>query len=164
MTDNIEQIVRQHSDLVYRLALLHTKHREDAEDVFQNVFVKLIRYQERIQSEEHLKYWLIRVTLNECKSMHTQAARKHEVTVEEMPEQSVVDELPQESIVYQTVAALPEKYRTVLHLFYYEELSIKEISVIQKKREGTIKSLLSRGRHMLEQLLAEAGYHDREEL
>lgn len=161
----IEEIVRCHADMVYRLALVHMKKPQDAEDIFQEVFLRLVKNLDKLESDEHIKAWLIRVTINCCKSHFTRAWKQHETPVEQEILQDRIeaecDEEPaDDNVVYQTVLKLPEKYRTVIHLFYFEELSIREISTILKKRESTIKSQLSRGRDKLRQLLGEEGIHD----
>ena len=82
MRRDLEQIVREQGDMVLRLALAHTGNRTDAEDVFQEVFIRLVRSLDKIESEDHLRYWLIRVTINRCKSLFSSAYRKREVAVE----------------------------------------------------------------------------------
>lgn len=150
---NIDEAVRRYADLVYRLALLNTKNCSDAEDVFQEVFLKLFRHQKHIQCEEHLKAWLIRVTINQCKSVVTSAWNRHNVILDMsgFPEQPRKKE--EDAKVYDMVKSLPEKYRQVIHLYYYEELSIKEIAEILDKKEATVKTRLARARKLLQQKL-----------
>lgn len=151
---NIEKIIHKYGDMVYRIALIHGKTKEDAEDIFQEVFLRLIKYKDRLESEEHIRNWLIRVTIN-CGKTHKMNWLKH-VTLP-LDEQILTEETDSPSEmewnVYAAVKSLPEAYRTVIHLYYYEELSIKEISVCLKHKEGTIKSQLSRGRKLLKRKL-----------
>ena len=160
----MEEIVRRHADTVYRLALVHMKNTQDAEDIFQEVFLRLVKNLDKLENDEHIKAWLIRVTINCCKSQFTRAYRRHETPQEQeiLQEQAGAAEEPdtEEHIVYETVQKLPDKYRTVIHLFYFEELSIREIGEVLKKRESTIKSQLSRGREKLKQLLEKEGITD----
>lgn len=151
---DIERIVHKYGDMVYRIALVHGSTKEDAEDIFQEVFLRLIKYKERLQGEEHIRNWLIRVTVN-CGKTHKMNWFKHYTLP--LEEQILTEESPSPSEmewkVYAAVKSLPESYRTVIHLYYYEELSIKEISSCLKHKEGTIKSQLSRGRKLLGQKL-----------
>lgn len=142
---NIDDAINKYSDLVYKLAYCRTKNKYDAEDIFQDVFLQFVKYHQKFTSEEHIKAWLIRVTINCC--------NKYFLSLKNRPYELMPDDLvyltPEESDVYQAVLSLQKKYRTVIHLFYYEELSIKQISDALGKKEGTIKSLLSRGRNLL---------------
>lgn len=155
---DMEEAVRRYSDMVYRLAFLNTKNQFDAEDVFQEIFLKLFRYKESIQSEEHLKAWLIRVTINQCRTVMASKNRRHMVSLEAV-EPVAKSEEEEYSEIYELVCSLPDKYRQVIHLYYYEELSIKEIAEILGKKEGTIKTRLARARRLLNQKL-EGGFSD----
>lgn len=156
---DMEEAVRRYSDMVYRLAFLNTQNKFDAEDVFQEVFLKLFRYKESIQSEEHLKAWLIRVTINQCRSVMMTKKRRHMVPLETVELAAAETEADTYSEVYELVCSLPDKYRQVIHLYYYEELSIKEIAEILGKKEGTIKTRLARARKVLNHKL-EGGFSD----
>lgn len=146
---NIDDAVRRYADMVYRLAMLNTRDKYEAEDVFQEVFLKLFNHQESISSEEHLKAWLIRVTVNQCRSLAVTVWNKRRVSLDAVPETAVEDEKEDYSEVYDAVKELPDKYREVIHLFYYEELQIKEIAAILDRNEATIKTQLARGRQLL---------------
>lgn len=149
----IDDAVRRYADTVYRLAVLNTRDKSEADDVFQEVFLKLFRHKDSIQSEEHLKAWLIRVTVNQCKSMATSVWNKRRVSLDavaEMADESVSEDY---SEVYDAVKSLPEKYREVIHLFYYEELQISEIARMLNRNEATIKTQLARGRKLLNEKL-----------
>ena len=140
--------------MVYRLAVLNTRNRYEAEDVFQEVFLKLFRHKEGICNEEHLKAWLIRVTVNQCKSLAVTVWNKRRVSMESVAEQGEEMQADEgESEVYEAVKKLPPKYREVIHLFYYEELQIREIAAVLERNEATIKTQLARGRQMLEKML-----------
>ena len=151
---DIDDAVRRYADMVYRLAVLNTRNRYEAEDVFQEVFLKLFRHKEGICNEEHLKAWLIRVTVNQCKSLAVTVWNKRRVSMEAVAEQGEEMQADEgESEVYEAVKKLPPKYREVIHLFYYEELQIKEIAAVLERNEATIKTQLARGRQMLEKML-----------
>ena len=108
------------------------------------------------QSEEHIKAWLIRVTLNCSKSIFTTSWHKKTVPLSEREDMPVFD-TNEKSDVYYAVAELPQKYRAVIHLFYYEDMSVEQISKYLKANPSTVKSQLSRGRKMLGEKL-KGGY------
>ncbi len=132
-------------DMVWRLALARTRHIQDSEDVFQEVFSRFFRHQENLDSDEHQKAWLIRCTLN-CTNTLLSARWRTHLPLEEAVTQAME---PEDREVYQAVLALPRKYRTALHLHYYEGYSVAEIAALTGAREGTVKSWLSRGREKL---------------
>lgn len=152
-----EKAVDRYADMVYRLARLNTPSQQDAEDIFQEVFLKLIRHQKSIHSEEHLKAWLIRVTLNQCKSRAVLVWNKRRVSMDTVAELGT-EEQEDYSEVYKAVCELPQKYREVIYLYYYEEYQVKEIAEILKCKEATVKTHLARARKLLgEQLKGEFG-------
>lgn len=153
---NIDEAVRKYADMVYRLAIINTNHSPDTDDIFQNVFLKLFQHQDSISSEEHLKAWLIRVTINECRSMMTTSWHKKRVSLDALPEASS-GEKEDFSDVTEAVLELPDKYRVVIHLFYYENLSIREIAGTLSLTEGAVKTRLRRGRNLLNNKL-KGGY------
>lgn len=153
-----DEIIEKYADMVYRLAVNEMGNRDDAQDVFQEVFLRLVRYRERIASEEHLKAWLIRVTINCARKQQTGAWRKKVGPLEQEEAERTPDENSAnafleienaDSPVANAVAGLPEKYRTVIYLFYYEEMSILEIAQTLSEKESTVKSKLHRAREML---------------
>lgn len=150
-----EAAVHTYADMVYRLACLNTNNKETAEDVFQTVFLKLVSHQESIISEEHLKAWLIRVTINQCKSVATTAWNRKRASYEDAMLMEEPEEQEDFSDVYEAVRELPDKYRDVIHLFYYEQLTVKDIAGILDTKEATVKTWLSRGRKLLGEKLKE---------
>lgn len=143
-----EQVLEKYADMVYRLAVIHMKNKADAEDVFQEVFLRFVKNSEKISTEEHLKAWLVRVTVNCCKKQFDSAWNKHRASFEYDMEDSYEMEEKDESVM-EAVQKLPENYRTVIHLFYYEEYTIKEISALLEQSETAVKTRLSRARDML---------------
>ena len=150
---DIDAAVRRYADMVYRLARVNCKNESTADDVFQEVFLKLLRYQDSIKSEEHLKAWLITVTLNQCKSMFMSTWNKRKVSIDEIVEPAIEDQKEDYSELYEAVRELPQKYREAIHLFYFEQMSIRAIAGILNRQEGTIKTQLNRGRQMLSEKL-----------
>lgn len=159
----VEWAIDTYSDMVYRLALTRMGNTTDADDIFQEVFIRLISSINKLESEEHLKAWLIRVTENCCKKHFTNFWNRNvrgfgqEENVQE-PEclcKEINDLLGDDGLVTKAVNALPGKYRIVVYLFYYEEMTIKEISDALRMRESTVKSQIFRARKMLKKILGE---------
>lgn len=146
------QVVERWGDMVYRLALARTGSVPDAEDVFQEVFLRYFRHEERFHSDEYRKAWLLRCTINRCKSLLASPWRKRTVPLETAEEVGVEDDYRE---VYSAVLSLPAKYRAVIHLHYFEGLSVAEMAAALNSTEGTVKSQLSRGRALLRDMLKE---------
>ena len=146
------QVVERWGDMVWRLALARTASVPDAEDVFQEVFLRYFRHEDRFQSDEHRKAWLIRCTVNRAKSVFASPWRRRTVPLETAEEVGVEDDYRE---VYSAVLSLPEKYRAVIHLHYFEGLSVAEMATALDVPEGTVKSQLSRGRALLRDMLKE---------
>ena len=146
------QVVNRWGDMVYRLALARTASVPDAEDVFQEVFLHYFGHEEKFHSDEYRKAWLIRCTVNRAKSLTASPWRRRIVPLETAEEVGVEDDYRE---VYSAVLSLPGKYRTVIHLHYFEGLSVTEIAQMLDAPEGTIKSQLSRGRALLRDMLEE---------
>jgi RNA polymerase sigma-70 factor (ECF subfamily) len=144
-TDDVNDVLTKYSNMVYRLALSRTRNISDAEDILQEVFFRLLNKNPEFESEEHRKAWLIRVTVNCSSKLLTSAWFKKTVPLEE----ELKFESKEKSDVYYGVLELPLKYRTVIHLFYYEDLTIARISDILSIKESTIKSQLLRARELL---------------
>lgn len=154
--DEIETIINKYSNMVFQLALAKTKSKEMAEDVFQEVFIKLIKKKRKFENKEHEKAWIIRVTLNCCKDLWNSAWVRHTVPLEEDYENKITMDSNQD--VYEAVMKLPEKYRIPIHLFYYEELSIAEIGMALKLNKNTVATRLKRAREILKEKMG--GYYD----
>ncbi len=146
------QMVERWGNLVWRLALARTASVPDAEDVFQEVFLRYFRHEDRFQSDEHRKAWFIRCTVNRCKSLLSSPWRRRTVPLETAEEVGVEDDYRE---VYAAVLSLPAKYRAVIHLHYFEGLSVAEMAEALDMPEGTVKSQLSRGRALLRDMLEE---------
>lgn len=149
----LEELYRAYGEMVYRLALIRTRNKADAEDVLQDVFFRCLRRQPDFRDREHQKAWLITAALNSTKSLLTTAARRHETGPEALDNRSTEAELL--SPVYEAVLRLPEKYRTAVHLFYYEGYSVEEIGKLTGTKASTVKSHLHRAREALRRELKE---------
>lgn len=151
---DLDEAVDKYGDMVYRIAISYTKNQTDAQDIFQETFLRLVKYQSTIEGEEHLKAWLIRVASNCAKTFLTSNWQKNTQGFDKTGTEPVaVESVKEDGILLEKMRSLPEKYRLVLYLFYYEEYQIKEIAGIIGKKENTVKSLLSRGREMLRKQL-----------
>ena len=144
----------QYQDMVYRLSLSQLGNVQDAEDAVQEVFLRLYR-QERPPVGDSLRYWLIRVTVNYCRDILRSPWRKRRISLTELAEPHagpVFDRIEQREL-FDAVIALPEKYRTVLHLYYYEEISVREISELLKLSQSAVTTRLTRAREKLKEKL-----------
>ena len=152
--------VERHQDMVYRVALHSLGTPQDADDAVQEVFLRLYQRAEPFDSPEHLRRWLLRVTLNYCRDVLKSPWRRRRVSLESLPELPAFQR-EEERVLYQTVMSLPEKYRTVLDLFYYEELSVREIAALLHIEVSAVTTRLSRARGKLKDALGE-GWSDDE--
>ncbi|MBR3881728.1 MAG: sigma-70 family RNA polymerase sigma factor [Clostridia bacterium] len=151
----LKDIINNYSDMVYKVALTRCGNVENAEDVFQNVFMKLSEKMPKFKSEEHKKAWLIRVTINFSKNMNMSAWNRKVVTLDENME----FETKEESDVFSVVCDLPQNYRTVIYLYYYEGYKVEEIAKLMSSTSGTIKTWLYRAREILKTKL-EGGFEN----
>lgn len=150
-----EKMVEKYFNTVYKLALSQTKDKDHADDVVQEVFLRYIRGTKIFESEEHLKAWLIRVTINCSKNVFSNSWFKKTVPLTE----EIEFESKELGDVYYATMELPSKYRTVIHLFYYEDMTVSEIAKVLNTKETTVKSQLHRARNMLKEKL-KGGFGD----
>lgn len=159
--DEFTAAVQNYSDTVFRICLSVCKNRSDAEDIAQNVFMKLYRRGEKFNDGEHMKSWLIRVAVNECKSYLSSPWIKRvicSIDDEIFDEENIGFEQPEQSELFFAVRSLPHKYRIVVHLYYYEDYSVGEISNMLGIKETTVQTQLMRARQKLKNILSEADY------
>ena len=150
MPDTAEAVA-QYGSAVYRLAYAMTRSRSDADDVFQEVFLRLHRSAPDFLNEAHRRAWLLRVTANCAKSLLASPWRRRTLPLEDVyaytdPDASAVDE---------AMAQLPGKYRAVVHLFYYEGYQKEEIARLLGRSPSTVRAQLPRARQRLRELLKE---------
>ncbi len=159
------RMVQEYSDMVYRIAFSYVKNKEDAEDIYQNVFLKLFRKKD-FSDSVHEKRWLIRVTLNECHSLFRSPWKKRRQECEDLDvlleEQQVHTRSGQDVLegpgeVTEMLHVLPEKYSIVLYLYFYEEYSTREIARILRRKESTVRTHLMRGKQLLKKKMEEGG-------
>lgn len=140
-------------DMVYRIALNWFRSPADAEDAAQNAMLRLWQTDTEFRREEHLRYWLVRTTLNECKRISGHPWRKRTVSLENCPEPVFSD--PARQTLFQEVMELPMKYRLPLYLYYYEGYSVDEVGEMLRLKASTVQTRLARGRAKLRTQLEE---------
>lgn len=150
----IEKRIRQFADMIYRIACQNTSSYSDAEDILQEVSIAMVTKNAPLEDEEYLKRWLIRVTINKCRDMY-----RHLKLIETEPLE-LHEDIPSEEKedFLEEIHKLPEQYRTIIYLYYYENYSIKEIAAILDKSINTINSGLQRARKQLKIILTEEGF------
>ena len=148
-------LAQRYAPAVYRLAYARTGSRADAEDVMQEVFLRMVKTRPVFACEAHAKAWLMRVASNCANDLCRLPWRKRE---EPLAEDITAPESSKPGPVTEAVLALPPRYRIPIHLYYYEGYSVAEIAGIIGKSEGTVKSRLSRARDKLREQLKEGTY------
>ncbi len=155
---NGEEIVQKYSDTVYGIAMRYVKNQTDADDVYNDVFYRYFRRERTFDSEEHRKYWLIRVTVNSAKEFLLN--RKPDVGLEEEDMFGKVSITGSDVSVEElmdlrkALKQLKEEYREVIELYYLNGFNTREIAHMLQKSENTVKSHLLRGRQSLKELLS----------
>lgn len=138
---------------IFRLCFTYLKNISDTEDAVQEVFVKLLRYKGTFESEEHIKAWLIVTASNYCKDFLKHWWRKRK-NIDDYAE-IIGKEIIQVDEMMELIMNLPDKYKTVIYLYYYEGYNSRQIAKMLHKPEGTIRSYLSSARRMLKEELSE---------
>ena len=135
--EDVNRVMEDYADMVRRICLVHLKNRHDTEDVFQNVYMKYLLYEGSFESREHEKAWFARVTINACTDWLRSLSRRKWVPLSVLNEES--RSLDEESAeILESVLKLPEKYRNVIYLHYFEGYSAVEIAGILGRKENTI--------------------------
>ena len=137
-----EDVIYRYQDTVYRIAFTYCRNTSDAEDIAQEAFLRYVKKMPRLQSEEHLKAWLIRVTLNIAKSLSTSSWSKKIVPLSEHDPVIADERTETDAAIYYAVMSLPEKYRSVIMLYYYEDYSVGEIAQILNRTETAVQTQL----------------------
>lgn len=145
----LEAVMDRYGGMVYRLAYAQTRSKSDADDLYQEVFLRYFQKAPAFESEDHRRAWLLRVTVNCVKKHWNSAWFRHTVPLEDRYSYTS----PEESALDAALETLPPKYRTVLHLFYYEDCSVAEMSRLLNCRESTLRTQLTRARRLLAQRL-----------
>jgi RNA polymerase sigma-70 factor (ECF subfamily) len=161
-----DEIVDKYTSTVFGIAMSNLRNKQDAEDVFQDVFLIYFKKAPRLtfNDEEHRKAWLIRTTLLRCRKYAGSAWNRRKAAYNES--ESYADNAPltsddwrfaleEQNSVYSAMSGLPEKYRNVLYLFYFEDLPAEQIGQITKTKPATVRVQLKRGRELMREKLGE---------
>lgn len=143
----------KYKDTVFRVAFSYCKNKSDAEDISQEVFLKFYTATPDISDEGEEKAWLIRVTINKSKDLLKASWRTKRSDIENLQEVYSMNETQSELL--EVILGLPEKYKTVIHLYYYEQYSVGEIAKITGVKPSTIQTRLQRGRKLIGKKLKE---------
>lgn len=153
--------VRTYGNTIFRVAYQYCGNKADAEDIVQNTFLKLLQTETIFEDEEYLKRWLIRVAINDAKNISLSFWKRRvsslkDLLVEQVDEKAVCAfDTGEQNALYEAVMCLPAKYRIVVHLYYFEDYSVKEITEILKIKETTVQTQLMRARAKLKAWLKE---------
>lgn len=160
----VERLIEQYGQEVYKIAYFYMKETQLAEDVFQEVFYKVIKNYHKFNHQSSEKTWLIRITINTCKDMLRTSWIKRVTTFGVLQDSENEYEKPYDiekketnKELYELIQQLPQKYKEIVLLFYYKDLTYEEISEILQIPEGTVRSRLSRAREKLKKMMNERG-------
>lgn len=152
------RIAGKYLNAVYKAVVTYCKNKEDAEDAVQNAFMKLLCDDKtKFTDDEHIKRWLIRAAINECKNNWLSFRRKKVVSIDDLDHDPSYEEHG-EGELFNVLTSLPQNYRTALYLYYYEGCSVKEIATILSVSESNVQNRLMRGRNKLKELLKEGAW------
>ena len=154
----VQDLMNMYKNNVYAAAFSICKNTSDAEDVVQDTFLQYYMTHKNFDNEQHIRAWLLRVAINKAKNIQSSFWHRNGMPLDDFIE-TLSFETPETKELFAEAMKLPEKYRVVVHLFYYEDYSIKEIAKILRTTESNIKVRLSRGRAKLKDALKE-GWED----
>ena len=150
--DTFRRILETHQQSLFVVAFGYCRNRQDAEDVLQDVFLKLFTHPPQITDDRQLHRWLIRVTINRCKDILRTPWRRLRV---ESAGEALPDAYEDDRTVFDAVMALPQKYREVVLLYYYEGYAVAEIAALLHRKPTTVQTQLARARAQLKTILQE---------
>lgn len=158
---DIESLVREYGNDVLRTAYMYVKDIHIAEDIFQDVFIKVNQKLSTFEGNSSIKTWIIRITINTCKDYLKSAWNRRVVPMMEYQEEQIISDTDYDSVekqdtndmIKKAVLSLPTKYKDVLLCIYYNDMTITEAAAVLKCAEGTVKSRLSRARQKLKSVL-----------
>lgn len=157
---SVDEAFQKYGDRIFAAAFSICQNRTDADDVVQDTLLRYYSLGKDYESEQHLRAWLLRVAINRAKDITASFWRRNRVAWEDSMGE-LAFEAPEDSLLFEAVMRLPEKYRTVIYLFYYEDYAVEEIADILRRPAGTVKSQLRRGKMILKDTLRE-GWKDDE--
>ncbi|MDE6318305.1 MAG: sigma-70 family RNA polymerase sigma factor [Lachnospiraceae bacterium] len=154
MKQTVQELVALYQNNLFAVAFNVCKNAQDAEDIVQDTFIQYYTMKKEFENEQHIRAWLLRVAINKAKNANHTFWRRNKLSLDDYME-TLTFETPQSENLFETVMRLPEKYRIVIHLYYYEDYSVREIANILRLSESNIKVRLSRGRSLLKEVLKE---------
>ena len=160
MRQPLELLIDRYQKNLFAAAFNVCANAQDAEDVVQDTFLQYYSANKQFSDEEHIKAWLLRVAINKAKDVTRRSRRKNTVSLEELTT-DIPFEDPEVETFFDEVMNLPEHYRVAIHLFYYEDMAVKDIANCLQISEGSVKMRLSRGRDLLKERLTEDDDNDR---
>ena len=160
MRQPLELLIDRYQKNLFAAAFNVCANAQDAEDVVQDTFLQYYSTNKQFNDEEHIKAWLLRVAINKAKDVTRRSRRKNTVSLEELTT-DIPFEDPEVETFFDEVMNLPEHYRVAIHLFYYEDMAVKDIANCLQISEGSVKMRLSRGRDLLKERLTEDDDNDR---
>lgn len=152
-SDEMEIIYETHKNTIYRTAFAYLRNSSDAEDITHDVFVKRFTTDITFENNEKEKAWLITVTANKCRNLFNSSGYRALISSVQIDDVNLIGETEMSSPVFDAVMKLPEKYRLIVHLYYYEEYKISEICSITGKNESAVQTMLYRARLKLKKIL-----------
>jgi RNA polymerase sigma-70 factor (ECF subfamily) len=155
--DLIVRTIEKHADTVRRICFMHLKNNADVDDIFQEVFLSLLKHPQNFESEEHEKAWLIRVAINKCKDLHKSFFKSRVCSLDDI---EIPFEDETENEVMREILALPAKYKDCIYLFYYEGYSAPEISKLLGVNVNTVYTHLLRAKALLRKKLERYNVYD----
>ena len=147
--ERVAILVQQHGDMIYRLAFQNTGSSSDAEDIYGDVCLALLTKNAPLFDDDHIRHWLVRVTLNRCRNLMNSSHKKRSLPLYK----AVNSSAPENEGILSDVMALPPKYRTAVYLHYYEGYSIAEVADLMHAKPATVGTWLSRARKQLKIML-----------
>jgi RNA polymerase sigma-70 factor (ECF subfamily) len=151
VSQNIEELYERHYDMIFRVSFSYLKNTEDTKDIVSEIFLKLLQNKINFKDAEHEKAYLLRMTINLCKNYLKHWRRKNE-NIDDYA--NLEGENPfQEDETLKIILELPEKYKYVIHLYYYEGYTSEEIAKLLKKPHSTIRYHLQEARKLLKGVL-----------
>ena len=154
MRSDTQVLFETYRQNVYAAAFSVCKNAADAEDILQETFLQYHQTNKQFESEQHIRAWLLRVALNRAKDVYRQKKRRRETALEDYME-TLTFPSPESGALFSAVMALPEHYRSVIHLFYYEDYTVDEIAKLLRLTQSNVKVRLSRARKLLKESLGE---------
>ncbi|MDE6107829.1 MAG: sigma-70 family RNA polymerase sigma factor [Oscillospiraceae bacterium] len=156
----MDAVIQKYQSMVYGLAFAKTGSKADADDVFQETFLAYFQAEKRFRDEEHRKAWLLRTALNMSRRVTASTWRQKTLPLESAESVAQPFREAEENRVWKALQSLSEDYRLPIYLFYFEELSTREIAKVLSIRPGTVRTRLSRGREQLRQTLKGAYFDE----